>query len=99
MNLKPLKAFEVEDTNRRENYSFILNENTNSVAMHNTSRGMGNYLMELFKDTFPFDQPDAPTYFQYLYDKSLDFKSGYSICFIGWVDPATFEPLEDMEDR
>ncbi len=98
MTVKPLKAFEVEDTDKRENYSFILNENTNSVAMHNTSRGMGNHLMELFKDTFPFNQPDATSYFQYLYDKSLDFKSGDSIHFIGWVDPATFEPLDEVDN-
>jgi len=98
------QAFEVEVISSRKNYSFLYIPEINQVQMLNTSRGYEKYEIEcIFPDDtlsefgtkFPFKCETAYDYFCYMYKKSLMRDETYSIYFIGWVDPKTFQPIEE----
>lgn len=95
------KAFEVEDTSNRKNYSFVLDGS--HVYMYNTSRGSENNLLTTMPEDnadrdyislFPFGCNTAKEYYDHMYKKSIKLNSGYPIHFIGCVDPETFQSIE-----
>ena len=100
MDDKTRCAFEVEDVQTRKNYSFVYEPASGIINMFNTSRGEGNQLLTSMpndsndKPDFPFKCKNAYDYFIYMYGKSL--RDG-RICFLGWVTPDTFVPLEEEE--
>ncbi|ALS22086.1 hypothetical protein IJ22_17120 [Paenibacillus naphthalenovorans] len=49
-------------------------------------------------NTNPLDKKTAKDYFEALYEKSLKPSSYYNICFLGWVNPKTFQPIEEVEE-
>ena len=91
--------FEVEDIQQRTNSTFCLVGGT--VCMHNTSRGSGNRLIEVWG---PIDFPvtdvkgvevasyTAEAYYDTLYSKSMDGREG--VWFLGYVDE-NFQPIEE----
>lgn len=84
-------AFEIENIETRECYSFILKDDY--VTMYDTGRGRGNLEIKTFGPTdFPYEQKTAKGYFDYLYRKSLAGVDNYF--FIGYVDPDTFQPID-----
>ena len=95
------KAFEVEDIDIRKNYSFVLDGN--KVYMYDTSRGLGNKLLTTMPDDsrdygrFPFECKNAKEYYELMLQKAVEGENGYNIFFIGYVDPETFEPIEEDE--
>lgn len=85
--------FEVEDIVERKNYTFSLEGDF--VSLYNTSRGAGNLHMETWGPTdFPNGAKTAVEYYDFLYEKSLDFTNRESIHFLGYVDDK-FEPIEE----
>lgn len=92
------KAFEVEDINTRENFTFVYNPYDKSVKLYDTSRGKGKVLLTNHKKDFPFECKTAEEYFNYLYRKSIGLiEHDYEIYFLGWVDPDTIQPLAELE--
>lgn len=45
----------------------------------------------------PLGCKTAYTYFTALYEKSLNIVKSHPIVFLGWVDPDTIEPLDEIE--
>lgn len=93
------KAFEVEDILDRTNYSFVLDKD--KVYLYNTSINHTPIVMFTFPDDtdniifdslFPFGCESSEEYFDYVYNKALN---DTEVCFLGWVDSDTFEPLEE----
>lgn len=92
-------AFEVEDMLRHENFSFVFMEDIGIVNLYNTSRGRGNCSrldkwMEIFgPDKFPFGSKSAKEYYTIMFRKAL--KGVDNFMFLGYVDPKTFQPLDE----
>lgn len=91
--------FEVEDVIQRRNYTFSLIDGC--VRLHDTSRGHGNQLMEVYgPDKFPsvnfkgdlVGSETAEAYYDVLYEKAL-IGEGH-IFFLGYVDD-NFQPIEE----
>jgi hypothetical protein len=103
------QAFEVEDISRRENYTFVYEPEAKSVELYNTSRGIGRRLQFIYQESGghlfpseeeckmdPHDCKTAYAYFQTLLNKSRTFPAAMTMCFLGWVDPDSIEPLADF---
>lgn len=88
-------AFEVEDVNQRENYVFKHIEEENIVEMWETT-DWENVLLRSFPegDLFPFGCKNSSEYFDTMFKKSKKIDMQYPIVFIGWVNPKTFQPIE-----
>lgn len=90
------QAFEIEDVERRENYTFVYNPYDQSVEMYNTSRKVGKQLKTRHTKNFPFEQETAYKYFKHLYNKATGMKV-HPFYFLGWVHPDTIEPLVEIK--
>lgn len=90
------QAFEIEDVERRENYTFVYNPYDQSVELYNTSRNVGRQLKTRHTRNFPFEQETAYRYFKYLYNKATGMKD-HPFYFLGWVHPDTIEPLAEIK--
>jgi hypothetical protein len=99
-----------EDISDRTNHSVVYEPETKQVEFYNTSRGVGRqlvltyqerngYLVPMMNDqdykVNPMDCWTAYGYFQKLLETSL---KNPVICFLGWVDPDSIEPLADYVD-
>lgn len=102
------KAFEVEDINTRQNFTFRLDVEKNTVQMldsslpHRSSKS-GELLYEFPTDKspphFPFGCKDAQEYFDFIYGKAVNGDPDHpGVYFLGWVDPETLQPLEPEEE-
>lgn len=104
------QAFEVENIRNRNNFTFVFEPTTKQVDMFDTSRQVGKRLEMTYREKGglllpvggprnanmnPLDCFHAYDYFKALYDKSLRGLSG-DICFLGWVDPDTIQPLAEL---
>jgi hypothetical protein len=89
-------AFEVEDLVSHDNFAFV--KAGNVVLLFNTSRDKrddyGKYrCMQCFgPNTFPFGAKTAEEYYNVMYRKALNATD--NICFMGYVDPDTFDPID-----
>ena len=64
--------------------------------MINSSRGMNNqYVMTFpeYQNPFPFNCKNSEEYFDHLFKKAITEPST-NICFLGWVNSDTLQPLE-----
>lgn len=85
-------AFEVEDTVYHTNYAFHLDGD--KVFLYDTSRGRGNILVFTFgPEVFPVDCVTAKDYYQFVYQKAMRCVDG--VCFFCYINPETFEPIEE----
>ncbi|MDY8021087.1 hypothetical protein [Paenibacillus polymyxa] len=90
------QAFEIENVNTRKNYSYAYNPYDQSVCCYDTSINQipANKRIMAFKDSFPFECATAYDYFVYIYKRSTSMKD-LPWCFLGWVNPTSFKPIED----
>lgn len=113
LKMNERRAFEVEDIRHRTNYTFVYEPTTKQVDMYNTSLGKGRVLdMSYREDEYglvpvypihnrfsmnPLGCTKADDYFYLLYDRALNPID--DICFLGWVNPDTIEPIEEGKDE
>jgi len=95
-------AFEVEDTQNRKNYIIRLNEQFNTVDFIDSSIGSSNNVIQTFEKTldktFPFECNSGKEYFDYMLNKARNPSGIYGmIIFLGYVDPETYQPIEEQK--
>lgn len=92
-----LQAFEVEDINTRQNFTFKYNPYDESVTTIDTTINKPSKVIIFYNKDFPFECKSAYDYFVYLYNKSLTHKDNTNIFFIGWVNPSNYLPIDEYE--
>jgi hypothetical protein len=92
------QAFEIENVQSRKNYSYVYNPFDQSVCCYDTSINQtpSNKRIMAFKDEFPFECKTAHEYFAHMYNRSTSMQD-LPWCFLGWVYPANFKPIEHEE--
>jgi len=94
----PSNAFEVEDIERRENYTFWkVDDEVYFIDTTRTFQPLADYGSKDIKhvfgpNKFPFHCENAEEYFEHMYHKSQNLDQ--NILFLAWLDPETGEQLE-----
>jgi hypothetical protein len=90
-----LQAFEVQDMNNMAKFVYLYDPNNEAVVMYCTTDRKSPYFIEMVnKKPFPLNCINAFEYFKQLWQKALLFNA-MNIKFLHWVEPKTFEPLND----